>query len=162
METKPSPDRRPLPMMARFIVHGNHATLLVQATTNESIRAVSNALSSARVRAVEIEGKVTRGWEVSSSWRFRKRDARQIASRLGLRLIDRQVHGDEREVAVASTGRRRGFRNFRCMEMSVEEDSSRCENIAARTKEDAMLKCALLASQRRWFGGIAQEGRCGG
>lgn len=78
----------------------------------------------------------------------------QFEEHLGLRF-----EGEDREslsVLPAAGGQR-----FRCDRVDgLSADPVNCVNLSASSRPDAVVKCALIANQRNWFGGIASPGAC--
>jgi len=49
---------------------------------------------------------------------------------------------------------------YRCKEIDLAGDGNGCENLSAKDIDEATVKCALIAHNNGWFGGVAAEGRC--
>jgi hypothetical protein len=47
-------------------------------------------------------------------------------------------------------------RNYACRDVN----GTGCENIIATSQRVALVKCALIAGQNNWFGGVTNEGFC--
>jgi hypothetical protein len=50
---------------------------------------------------------------------------------------------------------------FRCVELALNSDDGQCVNIVAADAAEAAVKCALIANEKNWLGGVAQTGTCG-
>jgi hypothetical protein len=49
---------------------------------------------------------------------------------------------------------------YACREISPNGRGHGCEEIIATDQSVALMKCALIAGQNNWFGGVPQEGTC--
>lgn len=69
-------------------------------------------------------------------------------------------------IEFARVGRRtitkmgRGPLDYRCQEVTEGGMGTACEDMDANDDQSAMVKCALIANMRRWFGGVSSRGRC--
>ena len=50
--------------------------------------------------------------------------------------------------------------SYRCEELAVNGMGKGCVNLTARRSSEATMKCALIAHDRGWLGGVASPGRC--
>ena len=51
-------------------------------------------------------------------------------------------------------------KSYRCDELSLDGPKAHCADLVANDREEAIVKCALLANQRGWLGGVASPGTC--
>lgn len=58
-------------------------------------------------------------------------------------------------VTVAGAGK-----TYRCRELQRGGDGPGCVDLVAKDDVEARVKCALLANSSRWFGGVAEPGKC--
>jgi hypothetical protein len=49
---------------------------------------------------------------------------------------------------------------YRCKEITLRGEGNGCVDLKASTDSEATTKCALVAQQRSWFGGVASTGTC--
>lgn len=49
---------------------------------------------------------------------------------------------------------------YRCREIARRGEGPGCVDITARDDIEALVKCSLVANNRRWFGGVAEPGKC--
>jgi hypothetical protein len=71
-------------------------------------------------------------------------------------LLHVQVSGTRRKPwIVVSTGR-----GYKCQEVTLRGNGKGCMNLTAASASEATTKCALVAQQHRWFGGVATPGTC--
>lgn len=53
-----------------------------------------------------------------------------------------------------------GSRGYRCEELNFTGDGTGCVEFYASDKSEAIPKCALIANNNGWLGGVAEKGSC--
>jgi hypothetical protein len=51
-------------------------------------------------------------------------------------------------------------KHFACRQITYNGTGSGCVDVIAEDENDARLKCALIANDRNWFGGVPSPGAC--
>jgi hypothetical protein len=50
--------------------------------------------------------------------------------------------------------------SYACKEISVSGFGSACRDLTAPSDDVALVKCAIVAGELHWFGGVAEKGAC--
>lgn len=51
-------------------------------------------------------------------------------------------------------------KTYKCEELTLSGKGGDCANLRAKDSDQATVKCALVAHQNQWMGGVASPGKC--
>ena len=86
--------------------------------------------------------------------RYYAETAQQIGSLA--RLLQGRFDSEGRFEPARGTGRR-----YACREVQHSGMGNGCQEFDAPDDSSAIVRCGIIAGQRRWFGGDAKQGNCG-
>lgn len=132
---------------------GQTLNLYAYSNSNEEFRAIQRVLSSSKVEfntiPIQSDEKRRRGFKYSI---YGQHFIERLQAYLQIRLFGR---GNQTRVELSG-----GNNAYRCIEISDIEDNSDCQTIFADDDHSALFKCALLANQNNWMGGVSEPGTC--
>jgi hypothetical protein len=122
--------------------------------SDRELRAVETTLGNAHAR-FDIEnlgrdeaGRQGRRYNVAAT------SVPLLADFLNVRFVMRA------DVTVADIGP--GGDDYKCEQIALGGPGTGCVNLSAQDEDAALVKCALIAHSKGWFGGAPSPGTCGG
>jgi hypothetical protein len=76
------------------------------------------------------------------------------------KLLQVRFVGEGRKTRIESDESNDPTERFHCVQVRRSRLGKGCINIRAHNREVAIVKCALVARSKRWFGAVAEKGSC--
>jgi hypothetical protein len=138
-------------------IRGSRVVFTAHSHSEAEFDSVREVLHSSDVRFLEERGKRDRLGRMTVYFSFDRGYLSSVSRFLGYRF--RSILG---LTAVSRMPKAAEGRSYRCEELTLRGVGSKCVAIRARTKAEAIVKCAIEAGRRRWLGGLTSEGECPG